>query len=109
MIPPQASGREPMDIGVCDHWSFTRRGKVNRCSYCGREWESEVAFDNIPKPSVPPPKPPEPQVRIIKERHIPPRDGRVLHQPWPRGVWLCVWIVCVLSFLAGVGFAEWTR
>lgn len=43
--------------------------------------------------SPPPPKPPEPQVRIVKEGHIPPRtDGHVLW--WRR-------LVSVLGYVEG--------
>lgn len=75
----------------------------------------------------PPPKPPEPQIRIIKEGHIPP--GEVwINGPWvevptspppsddpgstaanPDAKWLWFILVSAISFILGVGFAEWTR
>jgi hypothetical protein len=68
----------------CDHEISTRMGGaalsvyVHRCSKCGWEWMSgSPDLPSMPK-STHPPKPPEPQNRIIKESHIPPRtDGHV--------------------------------
>jgi len=63
-----------------------------------------------------PPKPPEPQLRIMKEGHIPPRwqDGPIppFAPPAPREhstTWLWFIFISAISFLLGVGFAEWTR
>lgn len=63
----------------------------------------------VPQPARPP-KPAEPQLRLMKEGHIPPAsDDFGSTAANPDGSWLWPIIASVLSFLAGVGFAEWIQ